>query len=92
MKADELPSGQKQRDIQEDRADTYGKSREQDIQHLGQSRNAAHTHGVSGKKPVEGQCEDHRAHCYNAIASQLFFQMDFSLSLSIRPEHGLTAG
>ena len=35
MKADELPSGQKQRDIQEDRADTYGKSREQDIQHLG---------------------------------------------------------
>lgn len=49
MKADELPSGQKQRDIQEDRADTYGKSREQDIQHLGQAGDAAHTHGVSGK-------------------------------------------
>ena len=78
--------------FKQDRADTYGKSREQDIQHLGQSRNAAHTHGVSSKKPVEGQCEDHRAHCYNAIASQLFFQMDFSLSLSIRPELGFTAG
>ena len=28
--------------------------------HLGQAGDAAHAHGISGKKPVKGQCEDHR--------------------------------
>ncbi len=52
---------------------------------LRQTCDATHAYGICGKEPVKGQRENHRTQRYNAIASQLLFQMDFPLIFVYSP-------
>ena len=84
MKADELPSGQKQRNIQYNGQNAHWKRRNQDIDYLGQAGNTAHGDLIGGKEPVkaQGKCQGPQGN--DGIAFQKLFHVFSSSRPSCR--------